>query len=113
MPSPLRLTVGFALVSLACCAIAVSAAESRPDLQGSVTAIIEQSRQLQDAPFSEVVFAATGKRILPFDTAKPVERELLLKISGALDDLSRRVSAVEAEVFGSTSDDPRSESDAR
>ena len=41
------------------------------------------------------------------------KREILGKISGALDDLSRRVSAVEAEVFGSTSDDPRSESDAR
>lgn len=40
-------------------------------------------------------------------------REILGKISGVLDDLTRRVSAVEAEVFGSTSDGPRSESNAR
>lgn len=48
------------------------------------------------------------------DVGSPHElRAILEKISGTLDNLSERVSAVEAEVFGSPSGGPRSGSDDR
>ncbi|MBP2339040.1 DNA-binding GntR family transcriptional regulator [Saccharothrix coeruleofusca] len=40
-------------------------------------------------------------------------RQMFERINSALDDLSQRVSAVEAELFGSTSDDPQSGSTGR
>jgi len=40
-------------------------------------------------------------------------RQMFERINSVLDDLSQRVSAVEAELFGATSDDPRSGSAGR
>ncbi|WP_433265936.1 GntR family transcriptional regulator [Actinosynnema sp. CS-041913] len=40
-------------------------------------------------------------------------RQMFERINSALDDLSQRVSAVEAELFGPTSDDPQSGSAGR
>lgn len=50
-----------------------------------ITSLLETDVQLQGVPFSEVILNVTGKRVLPFTVTNAPDRDLLTKISGALD----------------------------
>jgi hypothetical protein len=51
----------------------------------AVAALLEANVELKGVPFGDVVFAATGKHVLPFNATNTPDRELLAKIAGALD----------------------------
>lgn len=75
------------LVTLTALALSGSAAESpRPaGTAAAVATVLEADGQLQGVPFGDVIFAATGKRVLPLSPTNAPDRELLARISGALD----------------------------
>jgi len=79
-----RLPLLLALASLALPSPAADSAKPAGPT-ASVSALLEAAAGLQDVPFGEVLFAATGKRVLPFGPTNAVDHELLVKISGALD----------------------------
>ena len=55
------------------------------DVQSLVTTLMDEERELKGVPFREVVFAATGKRVLPLDATNAHDRELVVRIGRALD----------------------------
>lgn len=82
------------LIAFACSAAVlcpVKAADSKT-IRETVRAVAQADRDLKEIPFNEVVEAATGKHILPFDLKKQSDRELLSKIGVALDEVLRRMN---------------------
>jgi len=73
------------LILLLACPAALPAAEksARPDTGELVRWLTEHQDDLRDVPFTEVVMAATGRRIIPVDPRK--HAKILKKLSGALD----------------------------
>ncbi|HEY6166456.1 MAG TPA: hypothetical protein VI454_00360, partial [Verrucomicrobiae bacterium] len=49
--------------------------------------------ELRGIPFPEVIFAATGKRVLPFSATNDADRALLAKLGGALDRVVAQMNA--------------------
>ena len=61
-----------------------------------VKSLMSEEGQLRGVPFSEVLFAATGKRILPVDASDAATKDLLGKISGALDKVLIRMNVADS-----------------
>jgi hypothetical protein len=55
------------------------------DAVGLIHWLLEEDRDLKGIPFSEIVLATTGKRILPINAGSDTDRALLAKIGTALD----------------------------
>jgi hypothetical protein len=54
-------------------------------IAAAVASLLEADAELNGVPFGDVILAATGKRVLPLNLTNAPDRELLAKISGALD----------------------------
>ncbi len=71
-----------------------SAAETKQsDTSKLIVAVAEAGGELRGIPFTDVVKATTGKRILAFDRKNDADRELLAKIGSALDQVIIRMNA--------------------
>jgi hypothetical protein len=90
-----RFMKGPALAILLCFVRAQSgAAAGSPDAAGvTIRALMHDEAALDGIPFAEVVKAATGKVILPFDLTNTADRELLARIGGALDNVLSKMNA--------------------
>ncbi|MGI8966763.1 MAG: hypothetical protein ACR2H1_11845, partial [Limisphaerales bacterium] len=55
--------------------------------------LLKPEHEMKGIPFSEVVKAATGKKIIPIDSNNETDRELILKIGAALDEVIKRMNA--------------------
>ncbi len=60
--------------------------------------LLQEKEELKELPFSEVIAAATGKRIIAIDPQNEVDRKVLEEIGSALDETLRRLSAPNAPV---------------
>ena len=85
------------LFSFACAVsfgfISNAAETNHVDIGQAVLAVAKADRELKEIPFAEVVKAATGKSILPFDLKSEADREVLSKIGSALDEVIKRMNA--------------------
>jgi len=54
---------------------------------------MNEEQELKGVAFSEVVHAATGKQLIPINATNTVDREILLKIGRAMDEVLRRLNA--------------------
>lgn len=52
--------------------------------------LLDGDRQLRSVPFSEVIFDATGKKVLPFDANNAVDQRVVKAISAACDEVMKR-----------------------
>ena len=66
--------------------------EKKSDTHVLVTAAMRSANELKQIPFSEIVKAATGRKVVPFDTSKETDRELLSKIGKAMDEVVKRMN---------------------
>jgi len=58
-----------------------------------VQSLMAEENELAGVPFAEVVAAATGKKVLPLQATNSSDRELLAKISGAMDAVLHKMNA--------------------
>jgi hypothetical protein len=65
---------------------------SAADVQSMVTTLMNHETELKSVPFSEVVYAATGKRLLPLNLTNDMDRELVGKISTAMDAVLKKLN---------------------
>lgn len=54
--------------------------------------LLSEDRQLRGIPFSEVILAATGKKVLPIDKRNEVDQRVIKQISGVLDEVTKRMN---------------------
>ncbi len=71
----------------------LGACASVADVQSSVAALMNNEQELRDVPFSNVIHAATGKRVLPLNMTKAIDAELIMKIGRAMDRVLRKLNA--------------------
>ena len=97
------------LATLNCRATAPVAASSpagdAPALQSQKSAVNElipwllnESEELRGIPFSDVISAATGKKIIAFDPNNPIDQRVLKQIGSVLDEALKRMNAPDSVV---------------
>ncbi len=59
--------------------------ETEPTVESLITTFLDGGGTFRDIPFSEVIEASTGKRVLPIDPNDPVDARILGEIGRALD----------------------------
>ena len=60
--------------------------------------LLQEDHELREIPFSEVVFAATGKRVLALDLKTEADRELVQRVSDVLNEVMTRMNAPESPI---------------
>jgi hypothetical protein len=60
--------------------------------------LLNEDRQLRGIPFSDVIFAATGKRVLAFDPQNEVDQRVVKQISAACDETIKRLNAPDSVI---------------
>jgi hypothetical protein len=60
--------------------------------------LLDEDQQLRGIPFSEVIFDATEKRVLPFDRNNLVDQRVVKAISAAADETMKRLSAPDSAI---------------
>jgi hypothetical protein len=82
----------FLSITVICLFATLCAQEKKPDTRALVSALVRSETDLKQVPFAQIVQAATGKNVIPFDTSKEVDRELLSKIGNAMDEVLKRLN---------------------
>ena len=84
------------LVALSGLLLAKAATAQSPAPQSAVDRLIpwllEENRALREIAFGEVIFDATGKRVLPFDPKNETDARVIKEIAAALDQTVKRLN---------------------
>lgn len=81
------------LLPLPCAFLLTVSLAFSADTARLVAGLMNDEHQLGNVPFAEVVHAATGKQVLPINPTNTEDREILAKISKALDVVLRNLNA--------------------
>lgn len=60
--------------------------------------LLQEKQDLAELPFREVIFSATGQKIIAIDPQNETDQRVLKQIGGALDEVVRRMSAPDSPV---------------
>ena len=60
--------------------------------------LLDENQQLRGVLFREVIFDATGKKVLPFDANNPVDQRVARAISAACDATMKRLNAQDSAI---------------
>ncbi len=60
--------------------------------------LLDENQQLRGIPFAEVIFDATGKRVLPVNPKDEVDQRVIKQISGACDDIIKQVNRPDSTI---------------
>jgi hypothetical protein len=88
----------FAATILAATALAQQSATPRPSagprapVDALIPWLLEQDVQLRGIPFGQVIFDATGKKVIPMDPQNPTDQRVLKQIAHALNEVVRRLN---------------------
>jgi hypothetical protein len=95
--SPARTLIVCALVIPASLAWAQSP-PPKPPIDQLIPWLLNEDRQLRGIAFSDVVLAATGKKVLPLDMNNEADQRVIKQIAGVLDETIKRLNAPESPV---------------
>ena len=90
MLPPHKLIVFFAT---ALCRVTVSAQTDEAAATKLIPWLLHEDRQLRGIPFGDVIMAATGKKVLLVDPTSDPDQRVVKQISGALDEVIKRMNA--------------------
>jgi hypothetical protein len=62
--------------------------------------LLREDHELRGIPFSQVIFDATGKRVLAIDPKSAADQRVIKQISGVLDEVMQRMNALESPIQG-------------
>jgi hypothetical protein len=80
-------------------AVAASAQDaSKPLVDQLVPWLLHEDQELREIPFSQVVFAATGKRVLAIDPKNESDARVIRNISDVLNEVMKRMNAPDSPV---------------
>lgn len=73
-------------------------AQSESAVRALIPWLLTESEELRGVPFSEVVAAATDKKVLAFDAANPIDQRVAKQIGSALDEVLKRMNAPDSVI---------------
>ncbi len=86
------------ILRLCLCLLLCSSALAASPADALIPWLLQQKEELVELPFSEVIFAATGKKIIAVETQNEADPRVLKHISAALDEVVTRMSAPDSPV---------------
>ena len=92
--SSLLLTLG----ALAFAGFAAAVRGGETTIDQTIVSVLRADQELREVPFSEVVLAATGKRVLSIDARNENDRRVVKSISEVLDAVMQRMNADDSPV---------------
>ncbi len=60
--------------------------------------LLQEDHDLRGIPFSEVIFNATGKRVLAIDPKNETDRRIVTRVSSVLDEVMKRMNAPDSAI---------------
>ena len=60
--------------------------------------LLDENQQLRGIPFSEVIFDATGKKVLPFDAKSATDQRVARAIVAACDETMKRMNTADSPI---------------
>jgi hypothetical protein len=75
-----------------------AAVSSNAPVDRLIPLLLNEDRQLRGIPFSDVIFAATGKRVLAFDPQNEVDQRVIKQISAACDETIKRLNVPDSVI---------------
>ncbi len=75
-----------------------TAATPSPPVDQLIPWLLQEDSQLRGLPFSEVIFDATGKKVIAIDPGNETDKRVIKQISGVLDEVVRQINAPESAV---------------
>ena len=88
----------FLAVLFASVAFAQEKTSSQNPVDQLIPWLLDENRQLRGMAFSEVIFDATGKRVLAFDPQNEADRRVVKQISAACDETMKRLNAPDSMI---------------
>lgn len=73
-------------------------AQTKSSVATLISWLLEGDHELRGIPFSEVIFEATGKRLLALDPKKEIDQRVIKQISGVLDAVMKRMNAPDSSI---------------
>src|SRR2546429_9489482 len=80
--------------------IAASQTDGKTPVDALIPWLLQEDAQLRGIPFSEVIFDATGKRVLAFNPKDETDARVLKQMSSVLDEVMARLNAPESPIQG-------------
>jgi len=71
---------------------------NKPSVDQLVPWLLHEDQELREIPFSQVVFAATGKRVLAIDPKNEPDANVIKKVSDVLNEVRKRMNAPDSPV---------------
>ena len=72
--------------------IAASQTDGKTPVDALIPWLLQEDAQLRGIPFSEVIFDATGKRVLAFNPKDETDARVLKQMSSVLDEVMARLN---------------------
>ncbi|MBA2585520.1 MAG: hypothetical protein H0U99_03445 [Chthoniobacterales bacterium] len=88
----------FAGLALAQDTTTTASGEQKTAVNGLISWLLQENQELRGIPLSEVIFGATGKRVLAIDPQNETDRRVLQKIGAALDEVVKRMNAPDSAI---------------
>jgi hypothetical protein len=79
-------------------AFAFAREEAKSPVDQLIPWLLQEGNEMREIRFSEVILAATGKRVLPIDQKNGTDPRVIAQISGVLDQVLKRMNASESPV---------------
>jgi hypothetical protein len=96
----LRLLPWAGLFALGAFAQGPSAARPATPVDALIPWLLQENAQLRGLPFAEVIFDATGKKVIALDPRNETDQRVIKKVSATLDDVVRRLNSPESAIQG-------------
>jgi hypothetical protein len=94
----MRFSPWFAAVGLASTALAQTSPTSKGPVDQLIPWLLDEDQQLRGIPFRELIFDATGRKVVPFEANNTVDQRLVKAISAACDRTMKRLNAPNSEI---------------
>ena len=94
----LRILILFFTVCLAGGAPALQESKTDAPVHQLIPWLLDEGRQLRGIPFAEVIFDATGKRVLPVNTKDEIDLRVIKQISAACDETIKRFNMPDSAI---------------
>ncbi|MEP6698738.1 MAG: hypothetical protein ABJB09_03320 [Verrucomicrobiota bacterium] len=85
------------LISLLLVAVA-HAQETKSPVDTLIPWLLQENQELRAIPFSEVIFDATGKRVIAIDPKNETDQRVIKQISNVLDEVMKRMNAPDSVI---------------
>jgi hypothetical protein len=87
-----------AAIGLAGAALAQTSPAPKGQVDQLIPWLLDEDQQLRGVPFSELIFDATGRKVLPFAANNAVDQRVAKAISAACDETMKRLNAPDSAI---------------